>query len=115
MAKVLDGGRLGKGAFGPEVGNLQGPLQRQAGGHDFAENMGDAFAGQRAGIAFHDTSQHLGLTLRPIVHNLGLGFARARAASTSASLISATRWAHSARRLISAWISWSMASISALT
>ena len=48
MAELLQHGGLGESAFRAEVGDFQRQFQRQAGGHDFAEEPHRFLIGQRA-------------------------------------------------------------------
>jgi hypothetical protein len=72
MPEVLDRRSLGKCALGPQVRHLQGPLQRQAGGHDFAENVRHGVPVQGSLVPLDDALEHLGLALRTVIDSLNL-------------------------------------------
>ncbi len=63
MAELFQRGRLGEGAFRPQVGDGERFFQRQAGRHDFAEQAHHFRVRQGTGIAFPDPAQDDGLAL----------------------------------------------------
>ena len=73
MAKVLEGGLLGKGAFRPQERHFHALFQRQAGAHDLAEKPRHGFAVQRPLVALFYLSQYLGFPFRAIKHRVGVG------------------------------------------
>ena len=63
MAEMLDGGLLGKGAGGAEIGDGERALHRQTLAHDFAKQPRHRFAGQGAGVERLNAAQHFGFAL----------------------------------------------------
>ncbi|MNT29840.1 hypothetical protein D3C72_1656020 [compost metagenome] len=70
MAEMLEGGGLGEGALGAEVGDLERLLQGEAGGHDLAEQPRHLLVVQRALVAVHDVLEHPGLALGAVEDRL---------------------------------------------
>ncbi|MPN56868.1 hypothetical protein SDC9_204561 [bioreactor metagenome] len=63
---MLAAGTLRKGAGGPEIGHLQGLLQRQASRHHLTEDALHRRRRQRPGVDIGQAAQHLGLALRAV-------------------------------------------------
>ncbi len=70
MAEMLEGSRLGEGAFRPQVRHLEGLLQGQAGGHDLAEQPRHFLVIQRPLVTLHDVLEHPGLALGAVEDRL---------------------------------------------
>lgn len=68
MAEVFHGGGLGEGPFRAEVGHFQRLFERQAGGHDLAEQPRHLFIVQRPLVTLHDALEHRGLALGAVEH-----------------------------------------------
>ena len=64
-AEKLHGGLLAEGAGGAEVGHTLRCLERAAGRHDFAPDVGDVVPFERTGVGRLQPLDDLGLTLRP--------------------------------------------------
>src|SRR5207302_9404700 len=65
-AEMLQRRALAEGAPGPEVGDRDRALEREARRHDLAEEERHGLGSERAGIAFLDAAKHLRLALGPV-------------------------------------------------
>ncbi|MCY1418425.1 hypothetical protein D9M71_339840 [compost metagenome] len=70
MTEMLERRGLGEGAFRPQVGDLERLLERQAGGHDFAEQPRHFLVVQRTLVALHDVLEDPGLSLGAVEDRL---------------------------------------------
>ena len=66
MTEVLHRRCLTEGAFRAEISDFQRVFQRQAGGHDFAEQPRHILIAQRAPVALHHALEHLSFALGAI-------------------------------------------------
>ena len=65
-AEALEGGLVGEGRLGPQVGDGEGGLEGPARGQDFAPDGDERLGGQRPGVQRPEPADDLGFTLRGI-------------------------------------------------